>query len=163
LKKKKSILIMLLSLVFLLVLISGCNSDKSNVKTAQISSVINSVDSVKQNDSYTFDNGKLDVNITIAPFNLSKKEISNTEYDKKVDDTVKDINKEFPNENITKEDLQNSFEKSFKNVTFSVQEENKKVVISGKDVNLEFKMSDSNKNRLIDNQGNEYELKYEKK
>ena len=31
------------------------------------------------------------------------------------------------------------------------------MVISGKDVNLEFKMSDSNKNILIDNQGNEYE------
>ncbi|MBO0442720.1 hypothetical protein [Vagococcus fluvialis] len=105
-----------------MVLISCCNSDKSNVKTDQISSIINSVNSVKQNDSYTFDNGKLDVNITIAPFNISNKEMSNTEYDKKVDDAVKDINKEFPNENITKEDLQNSFEKSFKNVTFSVQE-----------------------------------------
>jgi len=163
LKKKKSLLIMLLPLTLLLVLISGCNSDKSNVKTAQILSVINNVDSIKDNTYYTFDNGTLDVNISFSPLSLSNVGTSDTEYNKKLDQALKAINEEFPNEKITKDDLENSFEKTFKNVTFSIQEKEKKVVISGKDVNLEFKMSDSNKNRLIDNQGNEYELKYEKK
>jgi len=151
---------MVLCLTFFIVIMTGCMTNKNAVKTAQITSIINSKDSLQENAFYNFDNGNLDVTFTLSVFQAPNANPADPEYEKNLDKTLKSLNKEFPNEKITKENFENPFEKTFKNVTFSVEKEKKKVVIDGKDVHKEFTMSDSNENRLTDNLGNEYELKY---
>jgi len=153
-------LLIMLSLIFTIAFITGCKANKTNVKTAQINSIINNKDSFQENAFYNFDNGNLDVNITFSPFQALKEDLPNKEYDEKMDEVIKKLNKEFPNENIDKNSIENSISKTIKNVTFSIQEKNRKVIITGKNINMEFSMSESNENRLIDNQGNEYELHF---
>ncbi|MGY3703077.1 hypothetical protein BW731_00045 [Vagococcus martis] len=144
------------------VVMTGCSINKNEVKSAQITSVLNNKETLQENALYHFDNGKLEVNLTFSPFENPNTNPSDSEYDKKLEETIKNLNKEFPNDTIKKENFNNKVEKSFKNVTVSVDNEKKKVTISGKDITKEFTMSESNENRLTDDLGNEYELTYSK-
>lgn len=158
-KKRARILGFIMMMCFMLVLV-GCSTNKNEVKSAQITSVVNSKENLQENALYNFDNGKLDVYLTFSPFENPNTDPSDSDYDKKLDETIKDLNQEFPNEDIKKDNFDNKVEKSLKNVTVSVDNEKKKVTISGYDITKEFTMSDSNEKRLVDSLGNEYELTY---
>lgn len=159
-EKKKSLHILFFAV--LLFLVVGCSAGKNEIKTAQIKQVLNNKDSLQETASYQFDNGKLDVSLTFLPFSNPNVTLPDTEYDQKVEDEIKRINKEFPNEKVTEDSFNNSFTKSLKNITFTADKESKKVIISGKDIKKEFKMSESNENYLTDDSGIEYEVTYDK-
>ncbi|MFC6347140.1 hypothetical protein [Vagococcus carniphilus] len=153
---------LVLPLTVLLLAIAGCSTNKSNVKTAQINQIVKSGDSLQENGYYVFEDGNLDVSLSFSPFLNPNKSPSDTEYDAKINNEIKQINKEFPKAKLTKKEFDNKFVKSLKNVTFSIEKKDKKVLIKGNDINKEFQMSDSNDNRLIDDLGTEYELVYTK-
>jgi len=151
-------------IIFLIVttIVSGCSSNKSSVKTAQINQVVNNKSSLQENASYDFKNGNLNVNLTFFPFKDPNLSLSDTSYDKSVNEEIERINKEFPTEKITKENFNNNIDKTINNVTLSIDKKEKKVRLNGKDIDKEFRISDSNENRLIDSFGVEYEFSYEK-
>lgn len=160
-EKRTRLIGIVVMMCFMSVLI-GCSKKDNEVKTAQITSVVNNKETLQENALYHFDNGKLDVYVNFSPFENPNTNPSDSDYDKKLDKTITDLNKEFPNEHMTKDSFDNKIEKSFKNVTVSVDKTNRKVILSGKGITKEFTMSDSNDNRLVDDLGNEYELSYTK-
>ncbi|MGX6969403.1 hypothetical protein [Vagococcus bubulae] len=160
--KKRTTMIGFVMMMCFMIVLAGCSTSKNEVKSAQIMSVVNSKENLQENALYHFDNGKLDVYLTFSPFENPNTDPSDSDYDKKLDETIKNLNKEFPNEDIKKDNFDNKVEKSFKNVTVSIDSEKKKVTISGKGITKEFTISDSNEKRLVDNLGNEYELTYSK-
>lgn len=158
-KKIKGLILIGIMMCFIIAL-TACSTNKNEVTSAQITSVVNNKEGLQENAFYNFDNGKLDVMISYSPFENPNTSPTDSNYDKKLDEVIANLNKEFPNENMTKDNFDNKLEKTFKHVTVTVDKEKKKVTIDGNDVKKIFTMSDTNDNRLIDDFGNEYELNY---
>lgn len=159
---KKLGVIQIIVMCLTVFILGACSKNEHDVKSAQITSVVNNKEFLQENALYQFENGQLDVYLTFSPFENPNTNPSDSEYDKKLEETVNALNKEFPNEKMTKDHFDNRIEKSFKNVVVSVDKKKKKVIISGKDIIKEFTISDSNDKRLVDDLGNEYELAYTK-
>ncbi|UUV99309.1 hypothetical protein [Vagococcus luciliae] len=82
-------------------ILGACSKNEHDVKSTQITLVVNNKEFLQENALYQFENGQLDVYLTFSLFENPNTNPSDSEYDKKLEEIVNALNKEYPNEKMT--------------------------------------------------------------